>query len=81
MKVCFFSRCNLVYLYGTLDKALSNKYEMIHVAYSDIEYEVLHKNFNIPLTRITHCKHQLSSYLKKDFSKYDFRKNNQRKRK
>ena len=74
MKICFFSRCNLVYLYGALDSALSNKYEIIHVAYSDNEYDILNKKFNIPLNRITHFKHQLSNYLTKDYSNYDYKK-------
>lgn len=74
MKVCFFSRCNLVYLYGALDQALSNKYEIIHVAYSDAEYQILHKKFSIPLSRITHFKKQLSEYLKKNYSNYDYKK-------
>ena len=66
MKICFFSRCNLTYLYGALDKALSAKYEMFHVAYSDQEYNVLTKDFNIPTTRIVHFKSELRKYLDKD---------------
>ena len=60
MKICFFSRCNLVYLYGALDKALSEKYDFIHVAYSDTEYEILTKQFNISEHKIVHFKHKLS---------------------
>lgn len=72
MKVCFFSRCNLVYLYGALDKALSDKYDFVHVAYSDSEFEILNQKYNIPKTRITHFKHNLVDYLQRDYSKYDF---------
>lgn len=74
MKVCFFSRCNLVYLYGALDKALSAKYDFIHVAYSDTEYEILTKRFNISEQKIMHFKHRLSEYLEKDYSNYDYSK-------
>lgn len=72
MKVCFFSRCNLVYLYGALDKALSSKYKMIHVAYSATEYKVLNKDFNIPDERIVHFKKELKKYLDKDYSAFDY---------
>lgn len=72
MKICFFSRCNLTYLYGALDNALSSKYEMMHIAYSDLEYKVLTKDFNIPIERVVHFKRELRNYFDKDYSSYNY---------
>ena len=72
MKICFFSRCNLTYLYGALDNALSSKYEMMHIAYSDLEYKVLTKDFNIPIERVVHFKRELRNYFDKDYSAYNY---------
>lgn len=72
MKICFFDRCNLVYLYGAIDNALSNKYKFVHVAYSQIEYDVLINEFHIPSTRVVNFKKLLSEYISKDYSEFDF---------
>ena len=71
MKICFFSRCNLTYLYGSLNNALAGKYDIVHVAYSQIEYDILTKKFNIPENKIVLFKKELHTYLQKDYSKYN----------
>ena len=72
MKVCFFSRCNLVYLYGSIDNALKTKYDFVHVAYSDREYEILVNRFNILPERIVNFKKTLREYLKNDYSTEEY---------
>ena len=72
MKICFFSRCNLVYLYGAIDNALKSKYEFVHVAYSDKEYNILVNHFYISKDRIIHFKKNLCDYLKYDYSENDY---------
>lgn len=47
MKVAFFSRCQLVHLYGGMHKYLSNSIECIHIAYSDAEEHILSKLYHI----------------------------------
>ena len=46
--VLFFSRCELVHLYGSIDKYLKNEFNIIHVAYSKIEEEILKKTYSVP---------------------------------
>lgn len=72
MKICFFDRCSLVYLYGAIDNALSCKYDFVHVAYSQIEYDVLINEFHIPATRVVNFKKLLCEYISKDYSGFDF---------
>lgn len=45
--VVLFSRCELVHLYGRISKYLSNKVNVIHVAYSDTEAAILKNNYAI----------------------------------
>ncbi len=46
-KVLLFSRCQLVHLYGTISKNLESNVEVIHLAYSITEEDILKKNYNI----------------------------------
>lgn len=45
--VVLFSRCELVHFYGQLSPILSKKYKIIHVAYSNIEGEILERVYSI----------------------------------
>jgi hypothetical protein len=45
--ILFFSRCELVHLYGGLHKNLCSIFEIIHVAYSDVEANILKDNYRI----------------------------------
>lgn len=66
--ILFFSRCELVYLYGSLDKYLKDRYHIIHIAYSDHEYDILSKDFQIPNNNIIHLKKELKKITQKDLS-------------
>ena len=45
--ILLFSRCSLVDLYGGLHKYLSKHYNVIHLAYSDIEESILRNKYRI----------------------------------
>ena len=45
--ILFFSRCELVDLYGKLHKHLAEDFNIIHVAYSEIEADTLKNIYNI----------------------------------
>ena len=45
--LCFFSRSALVYLYGSLDKHLRSKYNIIHIAYEEEEARILKRIFGV----------------------------------
>ena len=65
--ILFFSRCELAYLYGNLDKYLTDKYNTIHIAYSDEEYKILCDNFQIK--NIIHFKNELRKITDKELMK------------
>ncbi len=46
-KITFFSRCELVHLYGRITPHLKNNFEINHLAFSKIEKEILEKEYNI----------------------------------
>lgn len=46
-KIVLFSRCELTHLYGRLDKHLASSYEIIHLAYSEEEEQILRKEYGI----------------------------------
>lgn len=72
MTICFFDRCNLVHMYGAIDARLHNTYDCIHVAYSDIEYEILIHQYGVPEKRIVHFKNELRKYLNNNYTCNDF---------
>lgn len=45
--IVFFSRSELTYLYGSVQKEMETEFNVIHVAYSYLEQEVLKNEFNI----------------------------------
>lgn len=45
--IVFFSRCDLVNLYGQLSGHISKHHKIIHVAFSNNEYEILTQNYGI----------------------------------
>lgn len=45
--ILFFSRCELVDLYGKLHKHLSEDFNIVHIAYSEIEANILKTTYNI----------------------------------
>jgi hypothetical protein len=45
--ILFFSRCELVHLYGELHENLVSKFEVIHVAYSTVEANILKNKYGI----------------------------------
>ncbi len=45
--ILFYSRSELTYLYGSLDQYLKAFFDIIHVAYSDEEAEILKSQFGI----------------------------------
>lgn len=45
--ILFFSRCDLTHLYGQLHKYLISDFNIIHVAYSKIEADILKKEYSI----------------------------------
>lgn len=47
MKVAFFSRCNLVHLYGKLHEHVSKFSDVIHIAYSSTEEDILRNQYGI----------------------------------
>jgi hypothetical protein len=46
-KIIFFSRCELVHLYGGLTQYLQNSFEIHHIAFSIEEKEILENKYNI----------------------------------
>ena len=46
-KIVLFSRCDLVDLYGLLNKHLSRYYEIINIAYSDQEERILKEKYHV----------------------------------
>ena len=65
--ILFFSRCELAYLYGSLDKYLTDKYNFIYIAYSDDEYKVLCEKFQIK--NVIHFKNELRKITEGELSK------------
>lgn len=65
--ILFFSRCELTYLYGNVNKFLTCKYNTIHIAYSDEEYEILCENFRIE--NVIHFKNELKKITDEELSK------------
>ncbi|MCK6612001.1 MAG: hypothetical protein L6Q78_13285 [Bacteroidia bacterium] len=47
MKICFFSRLELTNLFGRLDHHLRADFDIIHLAYSDREEDILKDKYNI----------------------------------
>ncbi|WP_339882833.1 hypothetical protein [Polaribacter vadi] len=45
--IVFFSRCELVHLYGKLSKQLSQSHKVIHLAYSKLELDILEKQYDV----------------------------------
>ncbi len=45
--IVFFSRCELVNLYGRISKLLPQEYKILHIAYSDKEEEVLKDKYSV----------------------------------
>jgi|LauGreDrversion2_3_1035106.scaffolds.fasta_scaffold01234_2 hypothetical protein len=45
--IVLYSRCDLVYLYGALNRYLSDEFNIVHVAYSHIEEQILRNKYNI----------------------------------
>jgi hypothetical protein len=45
--ILLFSRCELVNLYGPLSKDLNSKYNVFHIAYSQLEEDILVREFGI----------------------------------
>lgn len=68
-KILLFSRCELTYLYGSIDKYLKDTYEMLHVAYSDEEEYILKSQFGIEY--IVHFKNEMKSITQEELSKID----------
>lgn len=46
--ILFFSRCELVHLYGGIDKYLNSEFNIIHIAYSKFESDILINTYSIP---------------------------------
>lgn len=46
-KIVFFSRLSLVHLYAKITPFLENEYEVVHLAYSHREYDILTTEYNI----------------------------------
>jgi hypothetical protein len=46
-KITFFSRCELVHLYGRITPYLENYFEINHLAFSKVEQEILTQKYNI----------------------------------
>jgi hypothetical protein len=46
--ILFFSRCELVHLYGGIDKHLNSEFNIIHIAYSKFESDILINTYSIP---------------------------------
>lgn len=46
-KIIFFSRCELVHLYGRLTPLLLSEFQIKHLAYSNVEKEILEKRYGI----------------------------------
>ena len=45
--ILFFSRCDLTHLYGQLHNYLISDFNIIHVAYSMLEVDILQKEYGI----------------------------------
>jgi hypothetical protein len=45
--ILFFSRCDLVHLYGGIDKYLNSEFNIIHIAYSKFESDILINAYSI----------------------------------
>ena len=65
--ILFFSRCELTYLYGNINRYLTNKYDTIHIAYSNEEYKILCENFQIE--NVIHFKNELKKITDEELSK------------
>lgn len=66
-KILLFSRSELTYLYGSIDKYLKNTYDMLHIAYSDEEEYILKSRFGIQNS--IHFKNYLRSISQSELSK------------
>jgi hypothetical protein len=60
-KITFFSRCELVHLYGRITPHLKNKFEIHHIAYSKTEKEILEQIYNI--TNVTCLQDELKDFF------------------
>ena len=65
--ILFFSRCELTYLYGSIDKYLKDNYNTIHIAYDDYEKNILRDSFGIE--NIIHFKNEMKKVTQEDLSK------------
>lgn len=62
--ILLFSRCQLVDLYGSMSSELGAQYNVIHVAYSDEEEQILKKKYGVK--EIINFKNEVSTILLKD---------------
>ena len=65
--LCFFSRSELVYLYGSLDKYLKNKYNIIHIVYDNEEAKLLKESSGVQHPII--LKKEMEKISQEDLSK------------
>ena len=65
--LCFFSRSELVYLYGSLDKYLKNKYNIIHIVYDNEESKLLKESSGVQHPII--LKKEMEKISQEDLSK------------
>jgi hypothetical protein len=67
MKIIFFSRLDLVHLYGPLSTLMDDKYEIHHIAYSDYEYNILVNHYKVKQPVLN-----LRSYLVNEYNSGDY---------
>jgi len=70
-RVLFFSRCDLVYLYGGLHQYLCDEFDIIHVVYSRLERDILFNKFGIKAF-VTYKDQFLENYIKDKEVDYHF---------
>lgn len=68
-KIVLFSRCDLVHLYGRLNKYLSCSYEIIHLAYSNKEERILVEDYNV--NDVINFKTEIFELYQKETVDYD----------
>lgn len=59
--ILFFSRCQLADFYGSMSEEFTQNFEVLHIAYSNVEEEILKKRYNIK--HVINLKKEISLLL------------------
>ena len=60
--ILFFSRCQLAEFYGRISEEFTQNFEVLHIAYSNVEEKVLREEYNI--NQVINLQKEVSLLLK-----------------